>query len=62
MQTRTRDRWLSVAIARQSGRYLPPVELVKVDEAYYIVDGHHRVSVAAAMQDTHISAVVVNAS
>lgn len=59
MQTRTQDRWLSVAVARQRGRQLPPVELVQVNDSYYIVDGHHRVSVAAAMQDSHIDAVVV---
>ena len=28
------------------GEELPPVELYKLEEAYFVVDGHHRVSVA----------------
>lgn len=46
---RLKERWLSVAARRQAGRWLPPVELIEVDERYYVVDGHHRVSVERAL-------------
>lgn len=62
LQTRTRDRWISVAEARQRGRQLPPVELVEQSGNYFIVDGHHRISVAAAMGELHIDAVVASAT
>jgi hypothetical protein len=45
-QRHNRDRWQSIAVAFRLQRPLPPVELVKVDEIYFVVDGHHRLSVA----------------
>lgn len=51
--SQTRSRWISVARARRAGHSLPPVELVKVADSYYVRDGNHRISVAAALgQDT----------
>jgi hypothetical protein len=32
--------------AFQKGEDLPPVELYEIGDAYFVVDGHHRVSVA----------------
>ena len=40
------QRWKRIDRAFQRGEDLPPVELYKVGEAYFVVDGHHRVSVA----------------
>src|SRR5215213_354559 len=40
------DRWKRIDRAFQRGEDLPPVELYKIGEAYFVVDGHHRVSVA----------------
>ncbi|MGD8587007.1 MAG: universal stress protein [Chloroflexota bacterium] len=37
---------------------LPPVELYQIGEAYFVADGHHRISVARAMGSTHIQAYV----
>ena len=42
-------RWLSVAKAFYMHKPLPPVELVKVDDIYFVLDGHHRLSVAGSM-------------
>ena len=40
------QRWKRIDRAFQRGEDLPPVELYKLEEAYFVVDGHHRVSVA----------------
>jgi hypothetical protein len=40
------DRWKRIDRAFQRSEDLPPVELYKIGDAYFVVDGHHRVSVA----------------
>ena len=55
---RTKARWLSVAKARQQGKRLPPVRLVQKGNRYYVDDGHHRISVAVALGDQTIDAVI----
>ncbi|GLY65539.1 hypothetical protein [Amycolatopsis taiwanensis] len=47
--TRVRDRWLRVAGAVEAGEVLPPVELTRVGDMYFVRDGHHRVAVAKAL-------------
>jgi nucleotide-binding universal stress UspA family protein len=37
---------------------LPPIDVFKVGEAYFVIDGNHRVSVARQMGATHIQANV----
>jgi hypothetical protein len=54
----TRGRWLGLFTAWQNGVTLPPVELVRVDDTYFVRDGHHRVSVARALGQDYIEAVV----
>lgn len=51
-------RWAGVAGAALRGEPLPPVELVEVTGTYYVVDGHHRISVARLMGQYAIEAVV----
>ncbi len=58
LQKRTRERWLSVATARLCGVTLPAVELLQVGDAYYVRDGHHRISVAKALGENYIDAEV----
>jgi hypothetical protein len=53
-----KSRWLGVAMARQLGLALPPVELVQVGDTYFVRDGHHRISVAKAMGQLEINAEV----
>jgi len=53
-----RDRWLSVFNARLRGVSLPPIELVRGPDGYYVRDGHHRLSVARALGQTDVEAVV----
>jgi hypothetical protein len=54
----SKQRWLNIARARQRGSSLPPVSLVQVGDIYYVQDGHHRISVARALGDEHITADV----
>ncbi|NWF69393.1 MAG: ParB N-terminal domain-containing protein [Chloroflexi bacterium] len=53
------QRWVSVASAQLKGVKLPPVELIKVGDSYYVRDGHHRISVAQARGQYDIEAIVV---
>ena len=59
LREHTRERWLSVARARQQGRSLPPVALIKIGDIYFVQDGHHRISVAQAMGQKDIEAKVI---
>ena len=58
LNERTRSRWLNIAITRMQGTPLPPVELIQVGEIYFVVDGHHRISVAKALGEQMIDAEV----
>ena len=40
------ERWKRIDRAYRSGVDLPPVSLYKMDDDYFVQDGHHRVSVA----------------
>lgn len=56
--TRVRDRWEHIAAAMRRGEALPPVDLYKIGEVYFVRDGHHRVSVACALGHADIDAYV----
>lgn len=53
-------RWARVRTADVSR--LPPVTVYKIDDAYFILDGNHRVSVARHEGLSHIDAVVIEVS
>jgi hypothetical protein len=57
-QKYTQRRWLSVAQACLMGINLPPVELIQVGGTYFVRDGHHRISVAQALEHARIDANV----
>lgn len=40
-----RERWVQIDLAYTRGEYLPPIEVYKLCDEYYVRDGHHRVSV-----------------
>jgi hypothetical protein len=58
LSSHDKNRWMQVATARQMGLPMPPVELVRVGDAYFVRDGHHRISVARAMGEDSIEAFV----
>jgi len=41
-----RDRWVGVKAALEAGAGWPPIDVYKVGEVYFVVDGNHRVSIA----------------
>ncbi len=45
-QAATRERWVNISRARYRDVGLPPVELYRLGEVYFVKDGNHRVSVA----------------
>ncbi|QRP45055.1 chromosome partitioning protein ParB [Amycolatopsis sp. FDAARGOS 1241] len=45
---RVRERWERLALAARRGEAIPPIEVYRVGELHFIIDGHHRVSVAHA--------------
>jgi hypothetical protein len=55
---RTQERWTQIDRAWRAGKHLPPVELYKVGDAYFVVDGNHRVSVAHSQGQDYIDAQV----
>jgi hypothetical protein len=59
LHSRTRDRWISVALARFEGNTLPLVELIQLGDDYYVRDGHHRISVARGLGEEYIDAKVI---
>jgi hypothetical protein len=59
LSDRTRDRWMSVALARLRGCNLPAVKLVRAEDGYYVRDGHHRISVARALGEEFVEADVI---
>ncbi|HYM97311.1 MAG TPA: ParB N-terminal domain-containing protein [Candidatus Sulfotelmatobacter sp.] len=56
---RLRDRWTRIYQAMVEGEELPPIDVYKVDGRYYVIDGHHRVSVARSLGRQTINARVV---
>jgi hypothetical protein len=58
LKTHNESRWLGVAAARQRGVKAPPVSLTQVGDIYFVEDGHHRISVARALGQEKIEAVV----
>jgi hypothetical protein len=53
-----RDRWKKVVEAHYAKQSLPPVALYKVCDAYFVKDGHHRISVARTKGVKHVEALV----
>jgi hypothetical protein len=57
----TAPRWRSVASAYLDGVSLPPVTLYKAGDNYFVIDGHHRVSVAQELGRAYVDARVIEA-
>jgi hypothetical protein len=56
---RLRARWTRIETLMLRGAPLPPIEVYKVGEVYFVKDGHHRVSVARHLEQDTISANVI---
>jgi nucleotide-binding universal stress UspA family protein len=54
------ERWARVKAEVTGGMTgLPPIEVYKIGDAYFVRDGHHRVSVARQLGADHIQAYVI---
>ena len=53
------QRWANVKAAMEEGAGLPPIEVYKVGEVYFVMDGNHRVSIAKQEGFTSIEARVI---
>jgi nucleotide-binding universal stress UspA family protein len=53
------DRWARVMLANNDLAGLPPIEVYQLGEAYFVVDGNHRVSVARQNGAKSIQAYVI---
>ena len=60
ISARVRSRWEHIAAAMRRGEAMPPVDLLRIGEIYFVRDGHHRVSVARALGRTDIDAFVTD--
>jgi hypothetical protein len=54
----SKERWKRIDRAFHRGEELPPVSLYKVGSFYFVLDGHHRVSVASYHRVEWIDAYV----
>jgi hypothetical protein len=52
------ERWTSIAVAKLTDVPLPAIDLIKVGLAYFVRDGHHRISVAKHSGQLEIEANV----
>jgi hypothetical protein len=55
---RVRPRWERIATAHRRRETMPPIDVFKVGDLYFVEDGNHRVSVARAMRRSDIDAYV----
>jgi uncharacterized ParB-like nuclease family protein len=60
LNRRTRERWTRIYEAMVEGDELPPIDVYRVDGNYYVIDGHHRVSVARNLGRATINARVID--
>ena len=56
---RLRGRWTRIYREMVEGAELPPIDVYRVGDDYYVIDGHHRVSVARSLRRATINARVV---
>lgn len=54
------DRWVSVGAAAPAIGDLPPIDVYKLGENYFVLDGNHRVSVARQQGLDYIDAYVID--
>jgi nucleotide-binding universal stress UspA family protein len=52
------DRWASVKMATETSLGVPPIEVYKLGETYFVKDGNHRVSIARQNGQSHIEAYI----
>jgi hypothetical protein len=54
-----KDRWINMAMVHLSRIPLPPIQLICIGDAYFVRDGHHRLSVARMFGQVAMDAEVI---
>ena len=44
------ERWAGICAALDASEALPPIELYRIGEVFFVMDGHHRISAARAQR------------
>lgn len=57
---RLRDRWARLYEAILEGAEIPPIDVYELDGDYYVIDGHHRVSVLRSLGRETVKARVTS--
>jgi hypothetical protein len=52
------ERWANIELANYGSQGLPPIEVYRIGEVYFVSDGNHRVSVAKQLGSDQIQAYV----
>jgi nucleotide-binding universal stress UspA family protein len=52
------SRWTKIMVETIGTQGLPPIDVYQIGEAYFVLDGNHRVSVAHQLGSSHIQAYV----
>ena len=55
----SRERWVNMAMVYLSRLPLPPIQLIQVGDAYFVRDGHHRISVSRAFGQVAMDGEVI---
>ncbi|MBC7320917.1 DUF4032 domain-containing protein [bacterium] len=55
------ERYLNIKKKMEDGEVLPPIDVFKIRDEYYVLDGHHRVAVAKELKQKFIDAHVIQA-
>lgn len=58
MKDSDEERWVGVKTAVMEMTGIPPIDVYKVDEVYFVIDGNHRISVARELGTKSITARV----
>lgn len=58
-QSSTRSRWENVGTAHYKNIELPPIQVYKIGDIYFVRDGNHRVSVAKEKGKKYIDAEII---
>jgi hypothetical protein len=56
--SRVRERWERLALAQRRGESIPPIDVYRIGDLHFVIDGHHRVSIALATGQKTIDAYV----
>jgi hypothetical protein len=54
-----RERWVNMAMVYLARMPLPPIQLLRVSNAYFVRDGHHRISVSRTFGQVAMDAEVI---